>query len=258
MDMGMDMEDELSATEGTTLKRVLRILGLNEETVDEVGGSHYVHPMILCVLRFFLGVLNIVALLLLFMDVKRGGFRLFWDIRLKSRWVGVEMWAAFCAVISCFLRGYVSGRATVKDTDHLVARIAGPLSFTASTLAVFSVAVSGRVKITWDRNVIYGFPLLVVFLETVLGSKNRYRFRAIGIPLGVVQMQQTIASLYLFIYEPKSITFKPRFLGLAIAYNIVAALCALAIIALSRCTALCARVPKKEQAEDAGRIFMVY
>lgn len=255
--MNMNMEESQSETKESTLKWVLWLLGLNEETVEEVGGSYYVHPMIVCVLRCFMGVLNIVALFLLFMDVKKGGFRLFWDIPLRSRWVGIEMWSSAFAVVSSFLRGYVSGQATIQDRNFIVARIAGPLSFAALTLAIFSTAVSGRVKLTWDRNIIYGFPLLAVFLEIALGSKNRYRVRAIGIPLGAIQMQQAIASIYLWIYKPKYIGFKLRFLALGIAYNIVGAVCALSVIGLSKCTALCSRAPKLPQAEDTGTIFAV-
>jgi len=249
------MEESESTSQNAISNRVLRILGLNEETVLEVGGSHYVHPMIVCVLRFFMGVLNLVPMFLLMMNIKKGGFRLFWDIRQKSPWVAIEMWTSSITVLSCFLRGYVSGQATVKETNHLLARIAGPLSFAAATLAIFSAAVCGQVKLSWDRNIIYGFPIFAFVIDIVLGSRNNFRIRAIGIPLGVIQMQQTIASAYLWIYTPKLMR-NLRFFGLGIAYNIVGVLCAFLVIVLTRITSLCA--PRAPKHEDTGMFAMAH
>lgn len=232
-----------------TVYKLRKLLGIGEEDVEEAGSSQCLPSHALFFTRLLSAIAYTVCILLIIITRKSTDFRTLW--KLSTPWyLSVELLAHSHGLFSFILLAIVSAqhaRATARS--DLLARIAGPIHYVSATLSIFSLSVAGWTDTPafWTpiRAIIYSVPLASVLIDISLGSRLFFRFRAAGIPLFVIQMQNFGAIMYMRFQTPHVLDAHSTItlVGLGVAWQAVGALCAVVMSLLSRVSVLFSKGP---------------
>lgn len=235
IDSGDGKDEPSSVTSICKGKFLLFVTGLGEEDVVECGSASLLNPISLSLLRAGLAAANCSVLLWSFVTKHTLKFHMFWLLSLSSQPCSIEIWAIALTSLAWLLLS-ITAMQNAFDGQHnnRIAVIAGPLAFSASTFSLGAL-ITARIGVpTAPRFWIHFMPIFTTFAEIAVGTKLKYRIRAVILPIILCQIQQITAFSYIWVHNRAAITKLPTYVifMFALAFNLVIVMCGIIFVCL--------------------------